>query len=167
LILIILLLGIVLLTILPLLETFKFVLPIFLSFSIHLSGDDKEFSLRKKLPEKTAFLILQATDWPSPVGYLQLDKAAPIPKTLVEARALVVDKLEKIYDKRSAFAHPRSKNVSDVSSTDFDFTTKVLRSVFLKLDELSKEGITHIREEGRTLQDRKSLDTYIERLKHG
>ena len=47
-------------------------------------------------------------------------------KTIANARVLIATKLEKVYDKRSSFAHPRSKKVEGTSIYDFDFGSKAL-----------------------------------------
>jgi predicted AlkP superfamily phosphohydrolase/phosphomutase len=41
----------------------KFLLVVFALEGLILSGDDKDYSIRKKLPEKIAFLILEPSNW--------------------------------------------------------------------------------------------------------
>ena len=143
----------------------KFLMCIIALEGLILSGEDKEYGLRKKLSEKIALLILQPRGLTSTVNYLDLDRETK-PKSLVEARVLVARKLEKVYDKRSALAHLRAKD-NEIALSEFDFAMRVLRLAILELNKLSKNGITHIGKKGGLLQDLKSLEFYFEKLKYG
>jgi hypothetical protein len=143
----------------------KFLLVVFALEGLILSGDDKDYSLRKKLPEKIAFLILEPSNWESNIHYLGMPIDRSIIKSIADVRLSIATKLEKVYDKRSAFAHPRSKKAEDISIYDFDFVSKTLRLVVCKLIELNQGGVTHIDKDN--LLDIKSLNGYLERLKFG
>ena len=140
----------------------KFLLVIFALEGLLLSGDDKEYSLRKKLPEKIAFLILESANWDSVIHYIDISVDTSMINTIAKARASIVSKLEKIYDRRSAIAHG---GVKDMSIYDFDFGSKVLRSVISKLIQLNRQGIAYVKKKGG-LFDAKSLDGYLEGIKY-
>jgi hypothetical protein len=149
----------------------KFLIPVFSLEGLILTGEDKDYSLRKKLPEKIVFLILDKSNWREIIRYLDLENSALM--SLSQARVHLAKKLQDVYDKRSAAAHPRRSN-EKVLLEDYNFVLKVLRQVVIKLAQLNETDdethnrITHIkREKGKPLLDEiNSLDVYIESLKY-
>jgi hypothetical protein len=147
----------------------KFLLSIFSLEGLVLSGEDKEYSLRKKLPEKIAFLIVDSSNWQETIRDLGLENF--LLKSLAEARVSLVKKLEKMYDKRSDVAHSRVGN-DKVLIEDFNFISRILRLVIMKLSGLNERDderhkrITHVKKKKILLNDESSLDTYIDILKY-
>jgi hypothetical protein len=148
----------------------KFVLCVFSLEGLVLGNEDKEGSLKKKLSEKIALLVLDASNWQNYVKHLSPASFSSL-ESLIGARVWLAKELEKIYDKRSTVAHS-GVGSDKISIEDYNFISKVLRLVVMKLSELTDKNylgnnsITHINKNKSLLGDRNSLDTLIDVIKY-
>lgn len=132
-----------------------------------LSGDEQG-NLRSRISERIAFLLYDDLDW---IYYYkqELPKNFKITKPFIktiqlESRSKLSNLIKKLYDKRSALAHTKKKNVT-VIEEDYEIARLILLLITIKMLKIIKKGITHIQSHNEN--DEKSLEYLITKMKFG
>lgn len=132
-----------------------------------LAGDEPG-NLRTRISERVAFLLYDDSSW---VYYYKhdLSKDFKITKSFVktiqlESRTKLSKLIKKLYDKRSAIAHTKKKDVK-IDENDYEIARLILLLITIKMIKLLKKGITHI--QNKNEHDEKSLEYLITKMKFG
>ena len=140
----------------------KFLLSVIATEGLLLDKDDKDF-LGWKLREKVAVLLGDTPGWMR--TFLNRDEltSQDFDANRVAARADLAQKVGRMYDKRSRFAHQDEETT--VVEDDFRFASMVFRFALQRIVVLySDKGIRRVRKEAPV--DTQSIDGFIESLKY-
>lgn len=151
----------------------RFLLCIISLEGLLLGKGDKDY-LGWKLAEKIAFLLGDSPKWLTfAYNVSNEDKSIAseklIAEKLAESRRKLAAHIRESYEKRSAFAHANGKGRTrkkekEITVTDFNNSSMILRLAIEKLTELARSGFTHLSKENN--QDTHYIDKYVDDLKY-
>ena len=90
------------------------------------------------------------------------------PKNSANARALIAETVQSLYEKAYYFPHNNSATKIYIKMSDYWLVSITLGLTLERLLQLyKKENIRHIQKTKSLLEDTNSLDAYIEKIKYG